>query len=89
MAINGIVAFQTKGDHFEGMSPRQAQDHVTRILEAIEQAQGFQDAMDGKVKNTRDCPRCKARAITASHVCKRPDRSADAVKRAKGRSTWG
>jgi hypothetical protein len=71
MAINGVVAFQTKGDHFTGMSIREAHEHVQAVLEAINSAQGFGDAMAGKVKMTRDCPRCKARAITPRHVCKR------------------
>lgn len=71
MAINGVIAFQTKGDHFTGMNIREAHEHVNTVLQAIEQAQGFQDAMAGLIKTPTDCPRCKARNVTPRHVCKR------------------
>lgn len=56
---------------FVGMSEREAQDLVTRILGATESARGFKLAMDGGVKDPSYCPNCKARNITARHACKR------------------
>lgn len=70
-SLNDVVVFQTKGDHFTGMNIREAHEHVQSVLEAIDSAQGFREAMAGEVRNWIDCPNCKARNYTPSHVCKR------------------
>lgn len=44
---------------------------VTDMCEAIANAQGHQDVMDGKITDPSTCPRCKARNITARHACKK------------------
>lgn len=69
MAINGVVVFKTKGDHFTGMNSREAHEHVQKVLEAINSAQGFEEAMAGKVRDFVGCPNCKARNITPAHKC--------------------
>lgn len=48
------------------MSIAGAHDLIMGLCTAIENAQGHQDVMDGKI-----CPRCKARNVTPKHVCKR------------------
>jgi predicted Zn-ribbon and HTH transcriptional regulator len=69
MALNGVVVFKTTGDHFTGMNSREAHEHVQKVLEAIDSAQGFEEAMAGKITTPVNCPRCKARGIKPSHVC--------------------
>lgn len=75
-AVNDVVVLilPPKGDHqqrFEGMSVREAHDHVNAVLQAIESASGFEHAMSGGVKNPSYCPNCGARNITPRHVCRR------------------
>ena len=53
------------------LSIREAHEYVTKLLGAIDNAQGHQDVLDGKVNDPATCPRCKARSITANHACKR------------------
>lgn len=69
-----VLVIKPNGDHqqrFIGLNIREAHDLVTDLLEVIESAQGFQDAMAGKVQTPTDCRNCKARNITPRHVCKK------------------
>jgi hypothetical protein len=49
----------------------EAHELVASLCVALGVAQGHQDVLDGKMPDTKDCPNCKARNMTASHVCKR------------------
>ena len=69
MSINGVVVLQTPGDHFTGMNVREAHEHVQAVLEAINSASGFEEAMAGKVAPPT-CPRSKARNIMPGHECR-------------------
>ena len=69
-----VIELPASGDHqqrFIGLTVRQAHEHVTSLLEAINSAQGHEDAMSGRVQDIRSCPRCRARNITPRHKCKR------------------
>lgn len=83
VAINGLVVFHTKGDHFTGMNVREAHEHVTAVLEAINSASGFEEAMAGKVKTPDTCSRCKARNITPRHRCSKDGRFLPTPNRVK------
>ena len=69
MAINGVVVFKTKGDHFTGMNSREAHEHVQKVLEAIDNPSGVEQAMAGQITTPVYCPRCHARDVKPSHVC--------------------
>lgn len=75
-SINDVVVLEIspKGDHklrFERLSVSEAHELVMQVLEAIDGAQGFKDAMDGNVSKMSRCPTCKARNVTAGHACRR------------------
>lgn len=53
------------------LSINDAHTLVMQACEAIGSAQGYQDYLDGKIPDSRDCPNCKARQITPQHKCKR------------------
>lgn len=69
-----VLIIAPHGDHkqqFIGYGIRGAHELVTEILEAINSAQGHEDAMAGRVTPPM-CPLCKSRNIMPGHECRTP-----------------
>lgn len=74
LAWKNYVLVRTEADHGRTTVPLTlgaAHELVTQLCEAISNARGHQDVLDGKVGDPSTCPSCKARNITQRHACKK------------------
>lgn len=77
ISVHGNVVLVTNAEarvdlrSYHNLTIAEAHELLVELSEAIGQAQGFKDALEGKVSDVKSCRTCGSRNITQNHKCKR------------------